>query len=176
MKKISSSLNKKNHRSAAYTLIEFIMVIAVVAIIGLTIVYVLYFGLNMWATIQAQAEARRQATSFLELITRQLQQGELPTWEYALADSAEISFNYDANGDGLEETLRYYLDTTSGEIRLTVDGGTVYSVITTGVASLGFSVSGESKLITIDLEMELPGGRTMIFRGTALPRSSWPAP
>lgn len=158
-----------------YTLIEFIIVITVVGIIGLTVVLAMMYGLDLWAKVQEQAQARRLATSFLELIDRQLQQGELPTWAYTLSGSPTITFKYDYDKDGLEENLTYYLDSTSGEIRRTVDGA-ADEVIATGVAALGFTVNGENKLITIELEMALSGERRMKFSSSVLPRSSWPEP
>lgn len=178
-KQYRSDSSCNSHRfdgGRGYTLIEFIIVITVVAVIGLSVVAVMMYGLDLWAKIQEQAQARRTATSFLELVTRQLQQGELPTWAYSLSGSPTISFKYDYDKDGLEEDLTYYLDATSGEIRRTVDEAAEYEVIATGVASLGFTVSGENKLITIDLEMTLSGGRTMKFSSSVLPRSSWPEP
>jgi prepilin-type N-terminal cleavage/methylation domain-containing protein len=123
-----------------FTLIEMVVSITILGVMAYIFLNFFSFSADSYRLIETRGGMIQNGSNVLQRLTDEIREASSLT----ITSSTDISLNYDDNGDGIDETYRYYLSGT--ELRMTVNG-TDDTLIIGNVSSLDFS--GDSSRLTI---------------------------
>lgn len=110
---------------AGMTLIELMIVTALLSVVIVATMGFLVSSQRSERTVREATRQQAEARVALDALTRTARGATYPQgYTYndssivAAADKFEVSYYSDIDGDGLVDKVRYYLDTSSGELRL----------------------------------------------------------
>ncbi len=148
-----------------FTLIELVMVTALVGIVAITTFNVLDLGLRAWRRGDTQSEARQEVRGILQQWSRELKIAR----SLVIVSPTHITFGIDEIPDGIDETIEYQL---SGSNFQKIRNSTTYNLLSR-VTSLSFTGGGINPL-TIALTVTGPEGDVLNFETSTLVRDALP--
>lgn len=114
-----------------FTLIEMVMTIVITGILAYIFLNFFSLGTDSYNLIEKQSDLIQEGRIFLQRIVREIQQaGPLD-----ITSATEITFTYDDNSDGINETYRYFLSGNS--LHQTING-TNDTIVLDNIGSLSF--------------------------------------
>lgn len=134
--------------SEGFTLIEMILIIVLTGILAGIFVNFFSLGTDTFNLVEKNQEINQNVRLVLERMGRQIRQAGSLT----LTSTTDITFAYDVDDDGADETVRYFL--SGDEMHSTIDGSTD-TLILEHVSSLSFS--GDSRRIVVFLTVTTDG-------------------
>ena len=145
-----------------FTLIELVVTIVIVGIIAYIFLNFFNLGVDSYKLIETRGDLTQYERVFLNRIVREIHQAATLT----ITSSTDITFTYDDNADGINETYRYYL--ASGNLRRTIDAAGD-TLILDNVTSLSFTGDANRVIITFTVSIE---GLSLTVESSALRRTA----
>ena len=156
---------RKTNRS--YTLIELVIVVAIIGIFAMLMYQVLDNGLRSWRIQNSHSEIREDSRGVLDRIVREIRQAST----VSIPSGNQIAFTYDEDRDGLAETFSYQ---TSGNFLQR----TRISITATVLANVtAFSVTGlipGQPWVTLSISATGREGIIHNYRTSVYPRRNLP--
>lgn len=121
-------------RIEGVTLIELIIVMALVAILVGAVSFTFAVGLESWSSGRNRSEIRQDGNLSLERMVRELSQASSIT----IAHADRIKFDADVDGDGTDETITFNFDDDNNNLNRTVVGGAT-TILAPNVQTFGLS-------------------------------------
>jgi prepilin-type N-terminal cleavage/methylation domain-containing protein len=145
-----------------FTLIEIVVTIVITAILAYIFLNFFSLGTDSYTLIETRSDLIQDERVVLQRMVRELHQAATIT----LTSPTDISFTYDDNSDGINETYRYYL--SGSNLRRTINGASD-TLILDNVSSLSFT--GDTNRITIMFTVTR-GGQSLTVESRALRRTA----
>ncbi len=128
--------------SDGFTLIELIITIVISTILAGILANFFSLGANTYNLISNSQDLIQDRRIVFQRMSREIRQAENLT----VANSTDINFTFDIDGDGLNETVRYFL--SGSELHKTING-TGNMVVLDSITALSFSGSGSLITLTV---------------------------
>jgi len=149
-------------REQGFTLIEIVVTIVITGIIAYIFLNFFSLGTDSYTLIETRNDVLQDERVVLNRMIREIHQATILT----ITSSTDITFTYDDNSDGVNETYRYYL--SSGNLRRTIDAAGD-TLILDNVSSLTFSGDTNQVTITFTVSRE---GQSLTIQSRALRRTA----
>ena len=145
-----------------FTLIELVVTIVIVGIIAYIFLNFFNLGVDSYKLIETRGDLTQYERVFLNRIVREIHQAATLT----ITSSTDITFTYDDNADGINETYRYYL--SGSDLHRTINGGSDL-IILDNLSSLSFTGDTNRVVITFTISIE---GQSLTAESSTLRRMS----
>jgi prepilin-type N-terminal cleavage/methylation domain-containing protein len=149
-------------REQGFTLIEIVVTIVITGIIAYIFLNFFSLGTDSYTLIETRNDVLQDERVVLNRMIREIRQAATIT----ITSATDISFPYDDNNDGINETYRYYL--SGGNLRRTINGASD-TLILDNVSSLTFSGDTNQVTITFTVSRE---GQSLTIQSRALRRTA----
>jgi prepilin-type N-terminal cleavage/methylation domain-containing protein len=149
-------------REQGFTLIEIVVTIVITGIIAYIFLNFFSLGTDSYTLIETRNDVLQDERVVLNRMIREIHQATTLT----ITSSTDITFTYDDNSDGVNETYRYYLSGT--DLIRTINGGSS-TVILDNVNSL--SLTGDTNRATITFTVTRDG-QSIAIQSRALRRTA----
>lgn len=158
-------------KKKGFTLVEMAITIIIVSIMAMILFSITSQGFRIWKAGKEKAEIRSSANFFLEKITPEVMESSIAGAPFSGA--TQVTYYYDLNSDGIQDSHRYYL--SADKILLSITSGAAIT-IATQVSALTFSAATyTSPTYYTDLNIDVyfqKGGSLGHYRTRIVPRSS----
>jgi prepilin-type N-terminal cleavage/methylation domain-containing protein len=149
-------------REQGFTLIEIVVTIVITGIIAYIFLNFFSLGTDSYTLIETRNDVLQDERVVLDRMVREIRQAATIT----ITSATDISFTYDDDSDGINETYHYYL--ASGNLIRTIDAAGD-TLILDNVTSLTFSGDTNQVTITFTVSRE---GQSLTIQSRALRRTS----
>ena len=149
-------------REQGFTLIEIVVTIVITGIIAYIFLNFFSLGTDSYTLIETRSDVLQDERIVLDRMVREIRQAATIT----ITSATDISFTYDDDSDGINETYRYCL--ASGNLRRTIDAAGD-TLILDNVSSLTFSGDTNQVTITFTVSRE---GQSLTIQSRALRRTA----
>jgi prepilin-type N-terminal cleavage/methylation domain-containing protein len=154
--------NAMRRQEHGFTLIEIIVTIVIVGIIAYIFLNFFSLGTGSYTLIETRSDVLQDERIVLDRMVREIRQAASTI---TITSATDISFPYDDNNDGINETYRYYL--SGSNLRRTINGASD-TLILDNVTSLTFS--GDANRVTITFTVSRDG-QSLTIQSRALRRT-----
>lgn len=169
----------------AVTIIELIMAITIVGILATVSSLYIKETVDLWRFLSFRSEAVAQGRTALIRMDREIRQIKDPA-SIAIADLSQLRFtSLDLSGDGNDDTVEFYRDAATNELRRIFNGNPAQgNALASGIANLAFTyytaagaalsapVADTTQIYRVAIEINIASGtQTKTLKAQVYPRN-----